>query len=425
MFNARQSAVLALMGAALAAPVAGCHRGPGARPPKPIQVRAGPGGVRGGARAGLGKASAIADAVQHAAHHPPAPVEPLALCPGTGDALAEARDLYDRERFALALSCSARACADAPDSAAAHAERAADLVALGRLDDARLAFARALALDPDHADALLGAADLYITRLPGSRDDDELALVYADRGLRLARHRKQAQLVGSFALEAAMAQNDLGRPKDALASAVEALRHGAPRDDAAYEKASALYELCRFADARALFTQLARVKSKEAFARYHLGLIAERAGDAAGAAAEMSAARKLDPRDFPPEVNVTRAEFAAMVRRQVAALPAKMRADLATVPLQVQDLPDLADLTANDPPLSPAILGLFRGPSLGERCDPGDVGPCRSIALYRKNLARVTVDKADLEQQVRVTLLHELGHLRGEDDSELAARGLE
>jgi predicted Zn-dependent protease with MMP-like domain len=31
----------------------------------------------------------------------------------------------------------------------------------------------------------------------------------------------------------------------------------------------------------------------------------------------------------------------------------------------------------------------------------------------------------ELLAQIRVTLLHEIGHLRGEDDDELAARGLE
>ena len=33
--------------------------------------------------------------------------------------------------------------------------------------------------------------------------------------------------------------------------------------------------------------------------------------------------------------------------------------------------------------------------------------------------------RAELIEQIRVTLHHEVGHLRGEDDLELAARGLE
>ena len=75
--------------------------------------------------------------------------------------------------------------------------------------------------------------------------------------------------------------------------------------------------------------------------------------------------------------------------------------------------------------MSPTILGLFRGPSLGEPCPEGEKGPCRSVVLYRRNLARAVTSEEELLEQIRVTLLHEVGHLRGEDDLELAARGLE
>ncbi|HME91322.1 MAG TPA: metallopeptidase family protein, partial [Myxococcaceae bacterium] len=61
---------------------------------------------------------------------------------------------------------------------------------------------------------------------------------------------------------------------------------------------------------------------------------------------------------------------------------------------------------------------------LGEACTKSD-GPCRSVALYRRNLARAVRNKDELARQIRLTLLHEIGHLRGEDDLELAARGLE
>ncbi len=45
--------------------------------------------------------------------------------------------------------------------------------------------------------------------------------------------------------------------------------------------------------------------------------------------------------------------------------------------------------------------------------------------LYRKNLVRFARDPKELSEQVRVTLLHELGHLHGESDDDLRARGLE
>jgi predicted Zn-dependent protease with MMP-like domain len=91
----------------------------------------------------------------------------------------------------------------------------------------------------------------------------------------------------------------------------------------------------------------------------------------------------------------------------------------------VEEIPALADLTAVDPPLSPSILGLFRGPPLGEPCTPGDGPTCRSVVLYRRNLLRFAPDRSQVVEQLRVTLLHELGHLHGETDDALRSRGLE
>ena len=95
------------------------------------------------------------------------------------------------------------------------------------------------------------------------------------------------------------------------------------------------------------------------------------------------------------------------------------------MPVEITELPDTEDLLAVDPPLSPSILGLFRGPSEGEPCTAADGPRCRAIVFYRKNLVRFARDRGELDRQVRVTLLHELGHLHGEDDDQLRARGLE
>jgi predicted Zn-dependent protease with MMP-like domain len=98
---------------------------------------------------------------------------------------------------------------------------------------------------------------------------------------------------------------------------------------------------------------------------------------------------------------------------------------LEAVAVAVEDLPALEDLTAVEPPLSPTILGLFRGPSLEEACTAEDGSPCRAIVLYRKNLGRLARDRQELREQIRVTLLHEIGHLRGLDEDQLRSRGLE
>ncbi len=350
---------------------------------------------------------------------------PLEVCRAEGDPLSAAREAYDDGRLEEALSCAAQAAAFFPELPDAHSERGAALSALGRFEEAQLAYARALALRPDHPDALLGAAHLYVVSLPSSREHDELGALYADRGFSVALAHEDDRLLSQFALVSAMAFNDLGRSADALERADEVLKLEPKNRDARYERAVALFELCRFSDARAAFTSLLADPDRGAHAHHHLGLLLEREGRTAEAERHFAAARKRAPEDFTPPQEMTADEFRAEVARAVAELPEDMRRDLVGVTVAAEELPLEEDLLGGEPPLSPTILGLFRGPPLGESCE-GVIGqPCRSVALYRKNLARAVRSREELLEQIRVTLLHEVGHLRGEDDHELAARGLE
>src|SRR5262249_40349301 len=111
-------------------------------------------------------------------------------------------------------------------------------------------------------------------------------------------------------------------------------------------------------------------------------------------------------------------EFRALVDGTIEKLDPATRSLVRSVKIETPDLPELADLLAVDPPFPPTILGLFRGGGPG----PGDG---KSIVLYRKNLARAVTTRPELERQVRITLLHELGHLTGADEDELRARGFE
>jgi predicted Zn-dependent protease with MMP-like domain len=102
---------------------------------------------------------------------------------------------------------------------------------------------------------------------------------------------------------------------------------------------------------------------------------------------------------------------------------------LTAVELEIEDLPAADDLDATSPPLAPTLLGLYRGLPHGEsaREATGDAGAAaaRAVVLYRKNLARVAGDHDELARQIRATLRHELGHVRGLSEADLRRRGLE
>ncbi len=338
-------------------------------------------------------------------------------------AAARARD---GGRHETALACAEEALLADPRDRAPLRERALALAALDREADARAALSRALAADPDDPASLLVAADLHVTRF-GDRDSLEAGLDLALRGVARAVSgpRADPSLAPRLLVLAGMAENDLGHNREALLHLEEAVALD-PRDvDAQYERGVALFELCRFASARRAFERVLRQSPRDPWALHHLGLLAERAGDERRARDLFGRAARMAPRDLRPPVELSRAAFEAELRRALDELPASERAALAGVPVEVEEIPAYADLTAVEPPLSPSILGLFRGPSLGEPCHAGDGPACRSIVLYRRNLLRFARDRAQLSEQVRVTLLHELGHLHGESDEGLRARGLE
>jgi tetratricopeptide (TPR) repeat protein len=355
-------------------------------------------------------------------------------------------ELHDRGDFATALLCAEEASRVDPRSIEAHEDRALALAELGRKDEARAALGRALALDPDDANTLFTAADLYLNRL-GSKsaigdDDAAAALEYAKRGverLRRARGKADRKLRARLELLAGQALSDMGRAKEALPHLDASIAAAPDELPARYERGLALFELCRFADAERALREVIARDAKDAFAHQQLGLVLEQLGDEKGSIRELAEAHRLNPTEIRTPLSVDRPAFERIVHEQIAALPPRLRDDLGKVDLELPDLPAVADLTADDPPLPPTILGLFRGTPLDEPSRSARLRPTRAphhgeatlpeerraIALYRLNLLRSVQSEKELVEQVRTTLWHELGHLRGEDDDALRARGLE
>jgi len=258
------------------------------------------------------------------------------------------------------------------------------------------------------------------------RGEGEEALDLAARGERAARRAGATELLPDLILLQASALNDLGRSREALSRA-DALLRGSPRDTAAMlERAFALWELVRLPEARSQLQELLQLVPDDAWGHHLLGLVAERLGDAKEARRRFSRARRLDPREFPEPVHLSQGEFDKAVEDALEGLPAPVRGYLSNVAIAVEDLPADDDLLASDPPLSPAILGIFRGSPFGEKgsMDPWSHFPS-SIVLYQKNLERAAADRAQLIEQIGVTLVHEVGHFLGLDEEELWERGLD
>lgn len=359
---------------------------------------------------------------------PEASLPTAAACPGLHvDELAEAapalqeahlesalrafEEVFDQGRFEEALGCAQLAARLNPDEPAAHLNRALALDALGGWHDAHLAYGRALALAPHEPEVMHAFAD-FLER-DGSDDALETAVVLARTGRDLSR---QPQAGAALALVEARAANALGRSLQAL-SAAETAWVLDERAEALLERGIALFELTRVEEADRVLAEAVAALPDDPRALHWRGLVLRHLGDEAQAEGWLRKAAALDPEGFPLPLEVSAADFASLVEREVRALPASARQRLeAEARLSKADLPAVDDL--RDPSgavLSPTILGLFV---------PGPPGGRSDIVLYRKNLLRVVRSRDELRRQVRDTLLHELGHLAGESDAQLRDRGL-
>ena len=310
-------------------------------------------------------------------------------------------------------------------------ERAVDALEAEQLDEAREAFLAAVELDPENLDLLADAANLLVNRHPEDPEDEREGRAWLEQGLKLAKQGSRKSQRGAeptvraeFALLEGMALDQLGESQQALVRVDQALELDPENLDALLERGFALYELCRFDEAKVDLEAVVRQAPTDAWAHHTLGLIAERAGDAPEARRQLERAQRLAPADFPSPVSLSHQEFDAALEHALAAIPEEVRSYLSNVAIAVEELPAVEDLTGSDPPLSPSILGLFRGAPYGQKgSDPWSHFPS-SIVLYQRNLERFARDRDDLIEEIGITLVHEVGHFLGLEEEDLWERGL-
>ena len=210
--------------------------------------------------------------------------------------------------------------------------------------------------------------------------------------------------------------------EDEPARALEALGGAERSADPAlffYLRAVAHFELARFEPARDDALRAVAVNRDLAEAHDLLARAYEYLGEPTAAREHATEARALDPVAFPPPLELTDAEFQAIVERSLKELPGVFRRKLDEVPVLVDDLPRREILTAQDPPLPPDLLGLFVGRSLLERGHLDLPGVPEAIYLFRRNLLRSCADREELGREVRTTVRHEVAHLLGFDEEQM------
>lgn len=109
---------------------------------------------------------------------------------------------------------------------------------------------------------------------------------------------------------------------------------------------------------------------------------------------------------------MTRAQFEKLVWEAVESLPQFFKDRLQNVMIVVEDRPDPPDDT---------LLGLYHGVPMTERSVFSEQTQPDVIYIFQKNIEAIAGGNVDeIRRQIRITVMHEIGHYFGLDEDQLA-----
>ena len=120
---------------------------------------------------------------------------------------------------------------------------------------------------------------------------------------------------------------------------------------------------------------------------------------------------------------VSRAQFAELVERALAELPRRFAQFLEEVPVEIRDRSTAAQRRRAGVERDSLLLGLYQGVPRTERSvEHSGVIP-DVIYIFQEDVELASDSEQDLVDQVRITVLHEIGHHFGLDEDDLGELG--
>jgi predicted Zn-dependent protease with MMP-like domain len=200
----------------------------------------------------------------------------------------------------------------------------------------------------------------------------------------------------------------------------------APRDSACLAgKGDALFALWQFDRARLSYEHAVRADSKSGRAHRGLALCLDRLGRQKLAEMHFERAAKVDPENYPMPARVDRETFDRLAREAVESLPKEITEKLGPIGFLVEDYPTLAMLGERPEEEDPETLGVFFGEDMRSRYETsGNRFVPNHIHLFQRNLEQFVATREELEEEIRTTVYHEVGHYLGYDEDGLDELGL-
>jgi len=113
-----------------------------------------------------------------------------------------------------------------------------------------------------------------------------------------------------------------------------------------------------------------------------------------------------------------REHFVKVVEETLDSLPEEFRSRIRNVAVLVEDFPP-SQPSPQSGQQERLLLGLFHGvPTTKKSVFDLPTGPDH-IVLYQKNIEAICSSEAEVREQIRRTVIHELGHYFGLDENQL------
>jgi predicted Zn-dependent protease with MMP-like domain len=118
-----------------------------------------------------------------------------------------------------------------------------------------------------------------------------------------------------------------------------------------------------------------------------------------------------------------RTKFIRLVRRALREVPPPFKQHLKQIDIIVKRRPSAADLRAAGLAPDESMYGFYQGVPMTERTSGYGMTVPDVIYIYQEPLEEDFADDRELVEEIRTTVLHEVGHFFGIDDERLEELG--
>src|SRR5262249_22630788 len=127
--------------------------------------------------------------------------------------------------------------------------------------------------------------------------------------------------------------------------------------------------------------------------------------------------------DYAMGYHVSKARFAELVELALAELPPPIDEALDEVPVEILDRPTPQQLRSLKMKQNHLLLGLYVGRPRTKRSVEDPYRLPDRVFIFQDHIEQICRSEAELIEQVRKTVLHELGHHFGMDEDDLDELG--